>query len=352
MNDLFDFQARPQAAWLTTNRQCDARCPHCYAKGTRYNPSDDMTLETASSILSLLNSMDIKLVTVLGGEPLMWEPLVEYNRIAKSYGMESRMATNAFRFGDDDFWMKYMEQPCNLIGVSIKGVGAEMLKRLANVNDHERAERGVRRALDCYKNGVSTVFSSLMSPDDLWGIAKTTREWGAKTISIGFACATLDSHGKASSKNYMIDPNNFKAFIEVYDRIDELFDGGVVFEPQLPFCMFDADFIDKLIDKAQLSNGCFVNSRGGFTLDKNGNVLVCNSIYHEPIARIGQDFTDGESLMRRLNDESVKDIFKDLTRYPSDVCLGCDYKRYCRGGCLVNWTVLKPDMVKPVIRGV
>lgn len=83
MENPYDFDASPQAAWLTINRECDARCPHCYAKGTCYNPADDMTLDKATSLLHLLNSLDIKLVTVLGGEPLLWKPLMEYNKIAK-----------------------------------------------------------------------------------------------------------------------------------------------------------------------------------------------------------------------------------------------------------------------------
>lgn len=352
MKSLFDFNAQPQAAWLTTNRDCDARCPHCYAKGTCYNPADDMTLETTKMILFLLDSLGIKLATVLGGEPLLWKHLLEYNRLAKSYGITTKMATNAFRFGDDEFWQRYLEQPCDSIGISIKGVGAEMLKRLANVSDVERAEKGIRRALGFYKNGVGTVFSSLMTVEDLWKIATTTHEWGAKAFSIGFACATLDAKGNPSSKNYMINLNKINEFVEVYERIDELFEGSVSFEPQLPFCLFETDFIEKLISKGQLSNGCFVNSRGGFTFDKDGNILICNSIYHKPIAEIGIDFTDGPSLLKHLNSEPIKDIFRELLRYPSDVCLACRYNKYCRGGCVLNWTSLTPNVLKPVLKEV
>ncbi len=352
MNKLFDFEAHPQAAWLTTNRDCDARCPHCYAQGTHYDPADDMTIETAKSLLALLVSIDIKLVTTLGGEPLLWKPLLEFNRIAKSLGITTKMATNAFRFGDNEFWQRYLKNPCDSVGISIKGVGAEMLKRLANVTDYEKAEKGIKRAMNFYKNGVGTVFSSLMTLDDLWKIAETTHEWGAKTFSIGFACATLDSEGCPSKKNYMIKLDKIEEFIQVYERIDELFEGSVGFEPQLPFCLFREDFIDKLIDKGQLSNGCFVNSRGGFTFDKDGNVLICNSIYHEPIGRIGKDFTDGSTLINHLNSEPIKDIFRELLRYPSDVCLACRYNKYCRGGCVINWTALTPDILQPVLKEV
>ena len=113
-------------------------------------------------------------------------------------------------------------------------------------------------------------------------------------------------------------------------------------------CYFDAEFIERLIEGNKLSNGCFVNTRSGVVFDTNLDALVCNSIYGEKLGVYKKDFSNGAELLSYLNSSGVKDVFKELSKYPSEECGNCRYNKNCRGGCVVNWQHLDPLTIKGV----
>ncbi|MBR3256279.1 SPASM domain-containing protein [Candidatus Saccharibacteria bacterium] len=78
--------------------------------------------------------------------------------------------------------------------------------------------------------------------------------------------------------------------------------------------------------------------------DTDGFILPCNSMVGVKIGRIDKDFIDGPGLMTLLSQEEIRDGYREMLRYPSSECSDCGYNDYCRGGCIVNWMVLDPDI--------
>ncbi len=114
--------------------------------------------------------------------------------------------------------------------------------------------------------------------------------------------------------------------------------------PRLPLCVFPKDFLEKIIQKHQLQNMCHVQNRSGLVFDTDGSILPCNSMVEVKIGKIEKDFTNSATLLELLNREDIRRGYKEMLRYPSAECDTCNYNDVCRGGCIVNWTVLKPEI--------
>lgn len=351
LNEYYDFYAKPKSFWLTVNRKCNFRCKWCYAESSEYKAKDNMTLEKAKEIIDLACSMDVHQITLTGGEPTYWNNLIDFNQYCNGKDVHVGMVTNACRFGNDKYWDRYLKSPCESVGVSIKGVNATQFSNLVNApNLLKQTIRGIERVMNFYQDiGVSTVYNNLVSIDDLKGIATISKELGAKSFIVSLCTATLSDKGP--SDQYMIDPHKLATnLMDVYPFLDQLYDSKVTLEISLPLCLWPKSFIDQLIDNNQIMSICHVQDRSGLIFDTNGDIMPCNGMVGIYIAKKDIDFNDAESLKNHLNCQDLRDNYAELLRYPADCCEKCIYNDRCRGGCIINWTILEPqDLCHPVL---
>lgn len=132
--------------------------------------------------------------------------------------------------------------------------------------------------------------------------------------------------------------------IQLHDYLDDLYSGDIVIDQSFPLCYLPDDFVTLLLARGQLGGMCHVQSRSGLVFDTNGDILLCNTINNARIVKRA-DYSDGLSLIHCLNSQSLKADYREILRYPSDECSICKYNNICRGGCLMNWTHLDPDLV-------
>jgi radical SAM protein with 4Fe4S-binding SPASM domain len=345
LNKLYDFIARPITFWLTVNRSCNFRCKWCYAENSQYDLSQNMTLDIATSIVDLAISSGVSNVLLIGGEPTFWKHLFDFNLYCKDKNIGVSLVTNACRFGDDRFWNEYLQFSCKGIGVSVKGVSENHFTKIVGAKTlYKQTLLGIERAMKLYPNaGVSTVFSNLITTKDLREIARESKRLGAKSILVSLCTAIMDKD--KPNDQFMVSGERLAVdIIEVYPYLNGLFDGNVCFELNMPLCLWQEDFIDQLIERRQLVSTCHVQDRSGVVFDTNGDILPCNSMLEFSIGRYGVDFNDAESLKQHLNSQALCDQYAELLRYPSSVCEECRINHLCRGGCIINWTVLNPAL--------
>jgi len=343
------YEATPTNAWITVNRACNLKCGFCYGKDTGFDVKDSMSLETALKALDMCDEMGIKNLTLIGGEPLIWSHVLDFLRITQERGFKVAIATNGMRFADDAFWKDFLEVKTPIVGASIKGVTPEMLKKIAGSTQSGKVETAINRLVSVYEGiGVHTVYSDLMTFEDLKTLCTKTKEWGSAYISISFATSTVTKDNSTTEDNHTLNMSRINEFVNRFDELSEIYQGHIQIEPQLPLCYFDEGFIQGLIAEGKLSNGCFVNTRSGVVFDTNLDALVCNSIYGEKLGVYNKDFSNGADLLGFLNKPAIKEVFKELSKFPSKECEGCKYNKNCRGGCVVNWLYLDPSTVKGV----
>ena len=351
MSVLYDFTASPDTVWITVNRTCNFRCVWCYAEGSKYSRTFDMTLEKAKEILGVVSDLKIRHVTLTGGEPTLWPYLFEFIDSIHQRDMTCSMITNACEFGNDNFWQKYQKHSCDSLGLSIKGVTIRQFRDITRVPRlYEQSSLGLKRAFSLHdKVDVGTVFSTKTTLADIIAIAERAREYGAKNFTLSPCGITFKNGIPCDDYVFEIEqliPN----IIALYPKLDEIYGENFTLEMSLPFCFWPNDFLEKLMLKKQLASECHVQDRSGLVFDYNGDVLFCNNMLETRIAKFGNDYVDGETLLSFLNGDNLKSQYAELLRYPAECCSICTKRQICRGGCPLNWAVLPYEKCTPILQ--
>lgn len=342
-----EFRSIPSTAWLTVNRGCNFRCPWCYGECTDYNPTDEMSLELAKELVMIAVGAGVKYFHIIGGEPTLWSGLFELNRFCKGLGVTTGLITNGARFGDDDYWGQYLQNPCDNMSVSIKSADPEQFKVVTRTKIYDQTMKGVERAINFHNTGVSTVYNSLVGMDGLKLIATKCKEMGAKYFVLDLCTAVVSDDG--ISRGFSVEPKQLaEDIMEVQPFLSNLYNDDFEIEAFIPLCLFSESFVEEMLERKRMGTVCHVYTRSGINFNTNGDIMPCNQMIGTIIARKGVDYTDSLSLLKYLNNSNLRRDYKRLLRYPSKDCNGCRWENDCRGGCLVNWMVFDPSICHKV----
>lgn len=346
MSKYYDFTAKPVTAWLTINRECNFRCGWCYAKNTGYKLDDKMSLESAMDIVDIIDDMGVKNIVLTGGEPTMWKDLFELTDYIRTKEINSGLITNAALFGNDEFWVQYQQHPCDSARISIKGVTQDQMEQIAGVSKlYDQTLRGIERAIALHKDvDVGTVYASLAPTNDIELMAKVAKKLGAKSFSLSICLPTVSEGDDPSFEFVSSQAQLSDGLRDLYEYLNDLYNGEIIIDQSFPLCYLPSDFVDELLEKDKLGGLCHVQNRSGLVFNTNGDILLCNTINDVPIVE-QPNYSNGQNLIDCLNNQELKDSYKEILRYPSKVCSECKYRDICHGGCLMNWTHLDPDIV-------
>ena len=335
----------PNCAWITVNRACNLRCEGCYAKSTGYGLEQDMDFDLTKKIVQLVLSLNIKSITVIGGEPTVWSKLIDFNKFCKISGLKTTIVTNAMRFGNDNFWSKYLENPNTRAGISVKAFDKQSLKDVTGVSSFKLAEKGLKRGIEYFKCGVSAVYSKTSSKNVL-DMAQFSMDCGAKNFSLS-PCTPSFCDGVPDG-NSMTEPHLMvNHILDIYQKLVEITKGKLSFSMKLPLCLWPKDFIDHLVKEGQITTVCQVQQKAGVIFDVNGQVALCNSLFDFPMGRYEYDFSDKNTLISLMNNQKTSEMYDKLTSYPSFKCVSCPMWSVCAGGCPLYWTYLDPEKIIP-----
>ena len=336
-----DNQIKPNIAWITVNRNCNMRCKWCYAKGSEY--CGEMSLEFAKKLAVLIYDCGIKKLILIGGEPTLWSHLFNFNKFCRKLGLETVLATNALRFSSDVFWEKYKEDPNDSVGISLKGYDELSCKKIARITDFDSVVSGLRRGLDFFQSGVSTVYNS-SDPKELIDTANFSKEIGASYLSVGFCTPSITKEG--SDGSFLTPINKVVAsVVSAYKEISCIMNDKISFSMKFPLCLWPEDFIESLIAKKQISTLCQLRQKTGLIFGVSGEVIVCNTLFDYPIGGFERDFSAREEFLKFLNTPLIAGYYNKLNNYPSEKCISCKKYPVCGGGCPMLWSFYKADKV-------
>ncbi len=320
------------------------RCEWCYAKETEYR--GEMSLELAKELATLIHSCGIKKIILIGGEPTIWGPLLDFNKFCRGIGVETQIATNALKFANDAFWENYVKNPNDLVGISLKGCGELSYKKTTGIKDFDSIVTGLRRGIDFFHCGVSTVYSSL-NPNELIDTARFSKELGAKYLDVGF-CTPVPTQ-KGSDGDFLIPPEQIVSNVmSVYDDVNSIMEGKISFSMKLPLCLWPETFLDLLTSRNQISTLCQLRQKSGLIFGVSGEVIMCNNLFDFPVGKFGEDFSSVDELLDFLNSPLIAGYYDRLNNYPSKKCISCKRFSGCGGGCPMFWSYYNAD---EVIRG-
>lgn len=318
--------------WLTLNRACNLGCHWCYAKNAALQ---DLDLNQAKQVVDFLSTIDVKKITLIGGEPAIYKYVCEVIQESKNKGIKVGMVTNGIALKNKDFLSKLIDSGLTSIGLSLKG--------------YDRQSFIETTGRDCYLDVLEAI-KVISSTDILFSVAFVlTRDnieyihqgindaiqAGAKRIRLSF-CYDFDAcrtNKKAIENPYLLA----SLFEKQYPIIDKVSNGNFSVFQSLPLCVWNEDFINMLHNKSQITSICQVLSKSGLIFDTDLSVIPCNAMYDYKIGKFGKDFNDKRTFEEYWNGKSVTEFYDKLRSVPDKECLNCSGYSHCGGGCVSNW---------------
>lgn len=324
--------------WLTVNRQCNLRCSWCYARHTNFSMQDDMPLEKAFSLIDMASDLHITHISLIGGEPTLYNNLIDIIKYAKKKNINCGLITNGIKLSDKEYLSNLKQAGLSSVGVSLKGYSAESFKQLTGSDKYALSIK----AIENLSNNeipftVSMVIDHKNYSSFLKGISDA-KQAGASLFYLSFEFDfSLRDFDFADDYDFSIIFKMIDTFINKYDELCKITDDKFILHQTFPLCIWDAHIIKKMCDNHQLYTSCQLLQKSGIIFDTKGNLIPCNALYDYVLGEHGSDFVDSKSLKHFLDSDYVHDFYKEVLRAPSDICAKCDKWDVCGGGCISNW---------------
>lgn len=333
-------------SWLNVNRACNLRCKWCYAEGTEYKPTDDMSLELAKKLVNFQAELGVQKVMLIGGEPTLWPHLFEIIELIAQKGMTSVLVTNGILLANEEYFKKLKASSIGSISFSIKSGNKEQHKEITGCEGFDEVMEAIRNTskLDIPVNISVTINSLIM--DNVEEIVCAAAENGAKSMSLEFCNATFNDG--VPQKGYMPNPRKVAKMIEKnFKKMDSIMNGKLAIAQTLPFCLWTEGFLRELSVQGKAYSGCNIRNRDGLVFDQKGNVLICNCLYDFPIATFEKDFFDIKTFKKFWLSKEILHACNQICSYPSKECIDCNKFNLCGGGCPLFWFVNEPSNFIP-----
>ncbi len=333
--------------WLTVNRRCNFRCKWCYAEETHLKPEDEMSLETARSLIDLASNLEVKSIIIVGGEPTLWKHLFDTIQYIHEKKLESILVTNGYLLSKDDFLAKIEASALNCINISLKAANREQHIEFTGRDSFQDVLNAIEKAgkLENKEVSISYVLSKL-TVDNLREVPVILKKYGGKSLSLDMCSPVF--HNRKVEKGYALTPVEFvKAIIDNADEMNEIMDKRFSVSQQTMGCIWPKETLERLINEGKVATGsCQMSAESGIIFTPSAELIPCNALFDYPMGKLGVEFNDAKSFLEYRNSPPVVKFFGKIKSYPLTDCIDCSEHTDCIGGCPLQWMVFDPDKIK------
>ncbi len=325
-----------QNIWLTINRNCNLRCKWCYAKSENFN--SEMDLKLAKELIDFFKELDIKEISLIGGEPTCYSNLLELISYIKNKNIKVCLITNGLLFSDKNYLKKIEKIGVDDINFSIKGWSKDSYIDNTGVDAFDKTIKALKNISISKINSMVSFVISYENVDYLLDVAKICSKCGIDNYYFSFEndFSILDGN---KENNYDVKKISkiVNSFSEQYEELDKITDGNFMLHQSLPLCVWNKEIINNMASKDQIQTGCTILQKNGLVFDVNGYLIPCNSMHQVKLAKFNEDFNNVKTFEKIWNSKKIIDIYNRFRVLPSKTCNCCDSAEFCFGGCLSNW---------------
>lgn len=322
---------------ITLTRNCNLRCSFCYAKKTKYIPSENMDYNDLKRVIDFCDDAGVKFLVFTGGEPSMYPGIIDilkYIRTKKNK-MVTALATNGIILKDFQFCKDLIDNGVEYIDISLKGKdGNECMKIVGQ---------------DCYLHQMIAInnlsrlqieftCSMVLTMENIFSFCETiekAKNSGAKQFSFTFV---IDNEKSTEIDiEYLKNHNHFaliEAFISQINKLNTITSDWWI-EYSYPICAYTEEQL--LLLKGKLAAPCQIRKMNGITFDTKLNLLPCNMFIDDKMGQLGKEFSTYNEYIDYAKCRNYKSIMHSINKLPSDNCFSCKYIESCLGGCPIIW---------------
>ncbi len=321
-----------QAVWEMTLK-CNMNCLHCGSKAGRPR-ENELTLDECLDVAQQLIDMDLKFITLIGGEIFLkdgWE------QVAKKFvdnGVYTNIITNAYNLGEKQY-EQLRNSGIQQVGISVDGMEAVHNKIRRNPHSFENVLKTLDRLReeDFYTEAITTLTD--LNFDDLEDMYNLFVNKGVEIWQLQLASPMGNA---AKHTELLLDPKKVPLITKFIKNKNEDKKMLLVAGDNLGYFDENEHYIRGVDPKEKPEfPGC---QAGKFVvgIDSVGNVKGCESLQSD-------EFIEGN-----LRERSLYDIWNDENAFAynrkmtpgmlAGKCASCDKAEICAGGCrqLSNFT--------------
>lgn len=328
-------------AVIVPSYACNQQCVYCYAQPSVSGCHFIMSVSEMKRTIDFFSELQIKTMTILGGEPLLYAHLEELIVYALEKGITSWIVTNGTQLCKNGIGQR-------LIDAGLKGGCISLFSMDEQTHDsitqNEGSFRLVQESLHMIVHKLWPIHPMLTIGDQPF--ENTYRDvvqlvnLGFSTIYINYGVPTVfNTH----QKQYAIQPQLLADHTHRLYAMQSKYNVRFVFnceKNKVPICHFDSKIFGELHAKHQIGYGCEIMQGNTIVVEPGGSVLGCSHWVGLPLLNIYRDFKtlaliSKEEFYQEWEHGFPAKVRELINKYPYEKCADCEVrnKKKCFGGC-------------------
>jgi len=310
------FSAKPSAPYrmdLAITYRCNNNCSHCYNARPRNYP--EMPVEQWKKVIDKVWELRIPHIVFTGGEPTLYNGLVELVAYAEEQGLITGLNTNGRKLADKAFVDSLLKAGLDHVQITLESHDADIHNRMvAAKGAWEETVAGLKNVLASRLYVMTNTTLLTHNKDSIRETLAFLAELGLPTVGLN----ALIYAGKGKDVGTGLHEEELPPLLEEARAMTQANGQRLIWYTPTQYCHFNPLQLDLGIKgcTAALYNMC---------VEPNGDVIPCQSYYHAL----------GNLLNNPWNEIWEHPLALSL-RNRSDVpegCKTCDYLPECGGGC-------------------
>lgn len=326
-------KGRPsEIIWNITNA-CNLLCDHCYVGATEARARKELTDEETISLVRQIGELEVPLLFITGGEPMLRRNFFEILATARAYGTRVVISTNATLI-DAPVARCLKAGGVDYAAISLYGPEAFHDSMVKVPGTYQKIRRAIEhlRAADvgvCIKTSVTRA-----TWPHIYDTIATAKEWGAKLF---YPCDLITAGRSENANEQRVSAGQWRQLADfmLADVLSEVDERGIEYDigampsvaAYLAARLVERGYdISKALDRLAVMSACPVG-KGLMNINSEGDILPCS---------FAQDYRVGNVREMSLSD-AVRILFEIGETPVEGRCATCDYARICRGCRTKAW---------------
>ena len=297
-------------------QECNQNCVFCYNVWKHNNyPKGILSIdEWKKIVLKLKEETKVNLISISGGEPLLYSNLFELIEFIRSQKIKINFLTNGSLI-DEKTAERLTRYNISIFEIPLVSNNKNTHFKLKGTNDLDKVVEGIANIQSFDGKIITSFVATKHNINDL----KETVEFGIALGSSGLMFNRINPGCKNQIK-LMPTLDQLDNSLELLNNFSKEYEYPISCSIPIQPCLIN---IEKKYPKLSYGYCPSGNESSYYTIDSVGNVKICN---HTPTI-LGNIFKGTFS-------EIIKNEFVDKFKQvlPNE-CVSCNYSQNCRGGC-------------------
>ncbi len=330
-----------EACWITLNRSCNLRCSFCYTNTLGFKASDCMSFGDFEKVVDFCLASGIGHVTLIGGEPTVYEKLPECIKLLNEKGLTFTIVTNGIRLTNEAYLNSLLENglsKCSMVSISVKETNETFYEKVTGARAFETTLKAFKKMKELH---IPSSFSFVITPENvdryLDGLGEFIKCSG--NYYVGLSICYDFNQTSSKTPGYLNDHDYFdliKRFIKTIPELNRITDGKWNLQNGIPRCLIDDEDYEVIREHSTI--GCQLIDGWGVVFNTDLSIIPCNSTYDLKLCKLGKDFNTYEEFKDLYENGVPAKAMRHLRSLPHLSCKACSSLKWCKGGCLAYWS--------------